>query len=238
MNSKQTQMKTAAEACGGHMTYAFSQGQQLRFGSEDGADMGKLYKKVLRNGKEMGGACAAVSANWVAFHATQGSNHSFTRDRSVWDYLFTQGGLNLGAAVNIVIEHHLSSGKQINHFDDFLKKFGVIRRGEYTNPGANMESTGSFRAGPLVGRGIGEAIVARGEGYRMISLRNSSGGGGHMVGAWVAQDVMFMDPNYGEFWFDSRAKFLNWFARFWTLSGYSYNKVIARSYAQKVGKAA
>jgi hypothetical protein len=237
MNGTQTRMKTAAEACGGHMTYAFSQGQQLRAGSEDGPDMGKLYKKVLRNGDPMGGACAAVSANWVAFHATQGSGNSFTRDRSLWDYLFTNGGLNLGAAINVVIEHHLSSGDQITHFDSFLKKFNVIRRGDYKSPGTNMESGGAYRGtAQQLGFTIGKRIIEKGEGYRLISLRKSAGGGGHMVAAWVAQDVMFMDPNFGEFWFDSREKFMRWFPQFWVLSGYAYNKVIARSYAQGIAK--
>jgi hypothetical protein len=41
------------------------------------------------------------------------------------------------------------------------------------------------------------------------------------MAAWVAQDVCFFDPNYGEFWFETKAAFILWFSKeFWPKSFY------------------
>ena len=37
----------------------------------------------------------------------------------------------------------------------------------------------------------------------MISFKGT--GGGHVVAAWVAQDVAFFDSNFGDFWFAKKA---------------------------------
>ena len=117
---------------GGGRTYDFSQGQAFRVGDPSGDDLGKMYKMVLRGGKPMGGVCATLCAFWAAFHAQQDignyAENAFTKGRSVWDYLFNDGGLNLGAATNITVEHHLSSGHQVTYLESFLRKFKVIRR--------------------------------------------------------------------------------------------------------------
>ncbi|WP_299584851.1 YopT-type cysteine protease domain-containing protein [uncultured Microbulbifer sp.] len=40
--------------------------------------------------------------------------------------------------------------------------------------------------------------------------------------AWVTQNIAFFDPNVGEFWFESRASFFNWFSQsFWYQSMYA-----------------
>lgn len=234
-NAKQTMMEAGARGCGGQMTYCFSQGQQLVWGDPSGTDQGKLYKKVTRGNGVMGGACYAIAAFWIAFHGTQGSNHPFTQDRSVWDYLFKQGGLQLGAAMNVVVEHRESSRiGQTRYFDATLEKFGIIRRGEFTS-GANMEVAGSAAGIGQAHRGgaIGGAIIEKGEGYRTISLRRATGGG-HAVAAWVGQDVAFMDPNFGEFWFPDHQSFRKWFTQFWAVSGYSYTEIVVRSYAPRI----
>jgi hypothetical protein len=238
MNRKQSEMKAAAERNGGFMTYAFSQGQLLRWGSEEGPDQGKLYKKVRRGSGVMGGACYAISAFWVVFHAKQGQGDAFTQDRSVWDYLFDEDGLRLNAAMNIVVEHRESSRiGQTVYFDQTLKKFGILRRGNIVT-GANLEAGGSVagRSGHNFlsrGRAIGKWITQKGEGYRTISLRRATGGG-HAVAAWVGQDVAFMDPNYGEFWFPNHEAFHRWFVSFWRTSSYPYTEIVVRSYAPAI----
>ncbi|MDA3962969.1 MAG: YopT-type cysteine protease domain-containing protein [Planctomycetota bacterium] len=235
MNHKQRQMKSRAEGCAGGMTYCFSQGEQLRWGAQDGIDQGKLYKKVTRGSGVMGGACYSIAAFWIVFHATQGSNHPFTQNRSVWDYLFKQGGLQLNAAMNIVVEHRESSRiGQTQYFDATLKKFNIIRRKEIV-AGTNMEvagSAGHLAAGAHRGNAIANAIIEKGEGYRTISLRRATGGG-HAAAAWVGTDVCFMDPNFGEFWFPSHAQFRAWFASFWAISNYAYTEIVVRSYSPR-----
>ena len=41
------------------------------------------------------------------------------------------------------------------------------------------------------------------------------------MAAWVAQDVAFFDPNFGEFWFERSADFVAWLPTFWQKSFYS-----------------
>lgn len=233
---RQTRLSDLATAAGGGVIYLFSQGQRLRYGAEDGPDQGKLYKKVRRGSGVMGGACYAISAFWVIFHATQGSDHPFTKDRTIWQYLFDQGGLNLGAAQNIVVEHRESSRiGQTLYFDQQLGKFGLVRRKEIVS-GEVMEVSGSashITTSAGKGRAIGNAIVQQGEGYRTISLKRATGGG-HAVAGWVGQDVSFMDPNYGEFWFPNHPSFTEWFEAFWQISSYPYTEIVVRTYAMKV----
>ncbi|MBW2279888.1 MAG: hypothetical protein JRG76_04250 [Deltaproteobacteria bacterium] len=46
--------------------------------------------------------------------------------------------------------------------------------------------------------------------------------GGHSMAAYVAGDVCFFDPNFGEFWFESHQMFKSWFTGyFWHASMYS-----------------
>jgi YopT peptidase len=235
-NWKQNRLGDLAKTAGGGAIYLFSQGQRLRYGAETGPDQGKLYKKVKRGSGVMGGACYAISAFWVIFHATQGSDNPFTKDRTIWEYLFDQGGLNLGAASNIVVEHRESSRiGQTLYFDQQLGKFGLVRRKEIVS-GQDLEVSGSAsHIGTLQGKGraIANAIVQQGEGYRTISLRRAEGGG-HAVAGWVGQDVSFMDPNFGEFWFPNHQSFIGWFEAFWGLVQYPYTEIVVRTYAAKI----
>ncbi len=56
--------------------------------------------------------------------------------------------------------------------------------------------------------------------YRRITFEG--GLGAHAIAAWVADNVCFFNPNFGEFSFDSRVKFRRWFLNvFWDQSLYS-----------------
>lgn len=222
-----------AERVGGSCTYRFSQGQALKIAQatqrysashQDGSwnDQGKMYKMVLRgregHQREMGGVCATIAAFWVAFHSAQdtGANASFTKGRSVWDYLFDGNGLNLGAATNITVEHHKSSGNQLTYFEDFLKKFKLKKRTK-TMSGGNVPNVWMpFSANSAFS--VADAITSQ-NGYKLIQLKKTldGSGGGHMVAAWSdMQDVLFMDPNFGEFWFPNKTAFKIWLSDFWS----------------------
>lgn len=60
-------------------------------------------------------------------------------------------------------------------------------------------------------------MVSRGGSYVLISIM---GNGGHAMAAFTADDFAFFDPNFGEFYFPSHAKFKQFFLQFWKLSGY------------------
>lgn len=229
---KSDRLASFARMQGGFRTYDFSQAQAFRAGDPNAVDQGKLYKMVLRGGRPMGGVCATLCAFWVAFHAQQDignyKENAFTRGRSVWDYLFKDGGLNLGAATNITVEHHKSSGDQVTYLENFLKSFKVIRRKGITS-GQALEQTMPLSQTSLIH--CASAITSKTGGYKLISLRRSAGGGGHMVGAWCGTDVLFMDPNYGEFWLPTKEAFKAWFT-FYGFNTYTsrYDRMIVRDY--------
>jgi hypothetical protein len=228
-------LETYAKMLGGMRTYDFSQAQAFKLGNPNLPDQGKTYKMVLRRGKPMGGVCATLCAFWAAFHSSQdtGKGNSFTRGRSVWDYLFNEGGINTGAAVNITVEHHRSSGNQVGYLETFMRNFGLIRRKDIVS-GAALEVELPMSATRLMA--AGDAIVKhRGGGYKLISLRKGAGGGGHMVSAFASQDVLFMDPNYGEFWLPNAQAFRAWW-QFFMNNTYirSYDTIVVRDYGVAV----
>lgn len=218
-----------AVGTGGRCTYKFAQKdafqiadatQQYSKSHKDGNwnDQGKTYKMVLRgktpgSQSEMGGVCATIAAFWIAFRSDQdiGSNASFTKGRSVWDYLFTHGGLNTGAAMNITVEHHMSSGDQLSYFEAFLNKFKLYK----THSSSFIESN-STTAYDVT------AAAFEQNGYKLVQLKQTKNGSGngHMVALYtVGHEVFFMDPNWGEFWFPDRKAFNLWLSRLW---GYDY----------------
>lgn len=229
---KSDRLASYARLHGGFRTFDFSQGQAFQVGDTSADDQGKMYKMVLRGGKPMGGVCATLCAFWAAFHAQQDignyKENAFTKGRSVWDYLFKDGGLNLGAATNITVEHHMSSGHQVTYLENFLRKFKVIRR-KGIKSGDALEQTMPLSRTSLIR--CGKAISEHSGGYKLISMRKSAGGGGHMVGAWSGTDVLFMDPNYGEFWLPTKEAFNAWFT-FYVLNTYRsrYDRLIVRDY--------
>jgi hypothetical protein len=224
-----------AQGLGGARTFDFSQGKAFKVAPETEwttptktwKDQGKMYKMVLRNNSPMGGVCATICAFWIVFHAKQGAGdvaHSFTKDRSVWEYLFDDGGLNLGAAQNITCEHYLSTGNQLNYLENFMSKFSIDRRTQNMagSPIANMftplNNSTTFQCA--------EAITKVG-GYKLIQLKktHNGSGGGHMVSAWSdGEDVLFMDPNMGEFWLPNMTSFKIWLASFFAKTYLRNNK--------------
>ncbi len=50
-------------------------------------------------------------------------------------------------------------------------------------------------------------------------------GGGRAMAAWIANDVAFFDPNFGEFYFVDKANFLQWLPTYFKKSLYSLPKV-------------
>ena len=229
----QETLKNLAAMHGGACVYEFAQGEAFKVAAAQQRhsvqhtkgtwnDQGKMYKMVLRGDpfdqSEMGGVCATICAFWIAFHANQGQKggSSFTNDRAFWDYLFNGGGLNMGAAMNIVVEHHQSTGNQLQHIANVLSHFKVIRRTKRTG-GGNI-AHGFVPFNPSTTFSCAREITAN-YGYKLIQLKKEldGSGSGHMVCAWCeGQDVLFMDPNLGEYWFPHQKAFNVRLTYFWT----------------------
>jgi hypothetical protein len=238
MNSAAETLHVYAKAHGGGCTYPFRQADafkvaqaQMRLDPNAALnkktkmrtwdDQGKLYKMILR-GREremapMGGVCATVCAFWVVFHAKQDSGGSmFTRGRSVWDYLFNGDGLNMGAAQNIAIEHHKSTGDQLNYLAEFMKKFNIVRRTKAMSGSPISPIFIPFNMTTVLN--CAHAITAHG-GYKLLQYKKAldGSGAGHMTAAWSdGTDVLFMDPNMGEFWLPTRKAFGAWLMFYWS----------------------
>lgn len=235
MGIKSDQLAVKAKALGGARTMDFSQGADLVFGDTSGPDQGKLYKKVMKkDGTPMGGVCATFSAFWIVFHAMQdaGKPNPFTRGRSVWDYLFTDGGINLGAAQNIVIEHHRTYGNQRNVLEAFMAKFGITKRTKSLTTALPLKVVKPLTHSVAIDCAN---LIGKVGGYKVVELKpNTNGSGsGHEVCAWSdGGDVVFMDPNYGEYWLPDGVSFGEWFQYFvQTTYGTKYKAIIVHNYA-------
>ncbi|WP_157953841.1 YopT-type cysteine protease domain-containing protein [Microbulbifer sp. A4B17] len=58
--------------------------------------------------------------------------------------------------------------------------------------------------------------------YKKISIESTVFGFMHTMSAWVAEDISFFDPNFGEFYFSTKTDFVNWFTQsFWFSSSYA-----------------
>jgi YopT peptidase len=228
----------------GHCTFAFSQATNPIAGM---IGLSKITE---------GGICQALSEMWVVHHAAEGS---------LWNWLYPDGRLSTSALANMAYNFSYGSVKKGSGFkglssqdqnsDLWFLQYGIRRRSGIVMKVGNVgvrsldhgerKKRGSRRG---LGRDLGNSLVSgsmvtnlgAGSGtYRMIGIY---GDGGHCMCAYVGQDVAFFDPNFGEFWFEKRADFANWWGKaFWTLSGYSSALSDAwelRDYAKAVGPGA
>ena len=144
--------------------------------------------------------------------------------------------------------------------DDFLRRHGILRQMKISNPALNLSPAASKappglgpRPGlrdpaksPTVqiafGRRVAESIVGNHSGrywsYKIISIHGSVGG--HALAAFVGDDAMFFDPNYGVFYFENADDFRRWFGEpggfYWT-SGYVRHlgdDFVIKSYAKGI----
>lgn len=234
MPAKHAKLHQLAIECGGACTKKFSQGSDDRT-----KGVGYWYhQRKTASGARWGGICKALSIYWIAYHAN---------DEDFWGWLFKDGWAQAERAEAICNLH--GSYKTTKLTADVwsasvLAKVGVIPQRANHN-GGDLKITGvanqrsgsnrSYLAGALMASEI--APDYRGVGrYKQFSFYHDSGG--HAVAAWVAEDVCFFDPNYGEYWFETARNFRRWFPKFWELTyGPKYTgHWYANSYGKKVGR--
>ncbi|MGF1461666.1 MAG: YopT-type cysteine protease domain-containing protein [Maricaulaceae bacterium] len=206
--------------------------KKFRQGSDDVTKgVGSIYHLRLKSdGKKWGGVCKALSMFWMAFHAN---------DEDFWSWLFGKDGkLNVERAA-FICDLHGSYSSRPDHGDvqtrqesglsklDFMKKqlakSGIVPRtdGSGGSLSTNMQAfTKSTRTGR--GREIAKVLAPPykmgGAMYKQLSFAGDNGA--HATVAWIAQDAMFFDPNYGEYWFEKVSDFARWFELYWRETGY------------------
>lgn len=183
-----------------------------------------------------GGICQALAAKWIAEHANEGS---------LWNWLCTAGTSNVkqGQIANLMVNFNesVTTDKGSGAFnttvkrsksqtkmawqdvvtEKYLAQYGVIRRGMAR---ARMNNSMQMNGGGGTNLGVGLASLlepAKWNGQGFYLLISIMGDGGHALAAYVGRDdICFFDPNFGDFYFDTRAKFKNFMKDFWKESGY------------------
>jgi len=179
-----------------------------------------------------GGVCESLSAHWIYYHAN---------DDSLWNWLIVNGTVSiaklhyhimqlqsqgiLGADQDQVTEAWLrSKGIHRRQSNSVLNKSRQMGRHFFTAQGASTPArqsgtSGMFSAGALANAIVQDDTLGAGS-YKKLGLYGKAGD--HAMALWVAQDVAFFDPNFGEFWFSDKAAFQEWFTKsFWITSLYN-----------------
>lgn len=211
MASKHQALYALAAQFNGACTKRFGQGSDHR-----GKGLGYWYHQ--RAGWH--GVCKALSVYWIFFHAL---------DQDFWGWLYGPNGrIDAQKAAKIIDLHAAYKSRsggltKDGWTDQKLLGAHLIPRSGIVS-GARLKVTGvANQSNPyLAGRLIGDSIAPtdyEGGSYKQLSFHNPDGGG-HAVAAWVERDVAFFDPNYGEYWFETKADFRKWFGKFWVTTGY------------------
>ena len=216
--------KTAA-AYGGNFTWDFSQCLEP-VNSIIGTD------KITEDG-----ICEMLSAKWIDEHAHEGSlaNWIVGPDQRVdaskirllmqWfmigDSMKPQQMVEAGHSRGGADVWSSRGDNQDMATRNFLLSRGVIRRGRV---GAGSMAKGAKSDGAIK-FALPRALIDNRGGtgsYRVIGVWGSIGG--HCMACYTGlQDIAFFDPNFGEFWFSDKKKFVEWCARgFFPTSFYSY----------------
>lgn len=192
---------------------------------------------------ENGGVCQSLCLHWIAYHAT---------DRDFWKWLRNAGNeVNSTAAhwtLKIQLEHEGSRIKP-RHAEQFLKRFGIVPQRKVTGENELLNISQSDHHEQTWARLLDDrdpipfknllanaVVPEKSQGsysYQLVGL-SKGGGTGHAVAAFIAEDGLFFDPNYGEFWFPKKEFLRLWLPIFMDASKYSekYDYVRVDSYGK------
>ncbi|MBL6454716.1 YopT-type cysteine protease domain-containing protein [Belnapia sp. T6] len=178
-----------------------------------------------------GGVCESLSGHWIWYHA---------KGDSLWNWLTPNGPDQVAPgplwAVMALQREGDRAPNQNAVTNQFLRERGILQmkssadafssRGRRYGTGELRHAEGS--SGFFSARTLAESIArdftragGRSAGqYKKIGISGKAGA--HAMAAWVAEDVCFFDPNFGEYWFPNAANFVTWFAgSFWYRSMYA-----------------
>jgi hypothetical protein len=167
--------------------------------------------------RNLNGVCKALCTYWIATHAT---------DEDFWGWLQRDGGIIRVAQASFIIDAHVSYLGEIETGRNAageawertrLGAYDVIPQGyDGARKEFSVNQLTPYMRGHLLAARI--APDRRRWGYKSISVYRG-GQRGHSLAAWVGNDVLFFDPNFGEFWFEDVRNFKKWFAQYWTITG-------------------
>jgi len=227
--SRGKSVRDSAAQYGGHCTWAFSQCEP------------PIVTQILRTEDTQGGVCEALSAHWILYHAN---------DLALCDRLFPGGRLDLNRMFQVM--NLQAAGMQASGAwnQDEITRVWLGQRGIrqlkssvcYWPSEMNGNQYVPFRAEnrPAKSEGRTEMFSVntfltflRKNTTRPVGPTGPAGGayykisfegkfGAHAMAAWVAEDLAFFDPNFGEFWFEKPLDFARWFqSEFWHRSLFS-----------------
>ena len=216
-------VQRSVQAFGGQCTWAFTQCKP------------PVSTFISKDESTAIGVCESISAHWIKFHAEGGS---------LWNWLFPQGPDGPISMTKLLFGvMQLQSAGMLGADQDavteaWLRQNGIMpvkrnvpgfesrqtRRGFEQFSGASQSRVARGRTRFGDSKGVARAILEDHTGgagcYKKLSLSGKFGA--HTMALWVAQDVAFFDANFGEFWFESRTNFFNWFTqKFWSSSLYN-----------------
>jgi len=177
------------------------------------------------------GICAALSANWIKYHA---------HDDSLANHLGYGGvgRLNVGTLKQIAQEHKDASktngSNQRHKLGLWLKKHGIVSMSVSRYSTCKKEEGGREVLTEMLVRdpifekneGVGDCPNIENEIVNALKKYNTcyarinffSRRAGHSVAVWLGQptfssrgDACFFDPNYGEYWFENKQDFFLFF---------------------------
>ena len=229
-------VQKSVQAYGGSCTYPFTQCRP------------PVSSFISKDSSTAIGVCESISAHWIKFHAEGGS---------LWNWLVPNGQISMTKLLFSVMQLQstgILSDDQDAETEAWLGQQGIIplrrnvkgfdsrstRRGFEAFTGAHQQRVERGRTRVCSAKTVARAILEDPTGgagcYKKFSLEGRFGA--HTMALWVAQDIAFFDANFGEFWFENRAAFFNWFTKkFWVSSLYCVGlsgHYELRPYAKKV----
>lgn len=236
----------SAAAFGGYCTWPFSQA------------LNPVRSLMGQNPDSKKGICEMLAAKWLEEHAKGGSLVEWltggdgkrkgidpSKVRLLMQYYIVGATMPSGAMVGAPQDGYQD---QVSATAKWLRQRGILERkismvykpdrGGYIGRSRPAEHTGQA-SGSGAQNQLGQAMSTVRDCYVMI-LISGSASMGHAMCAWVGDDVAFLDPNYGEFWFQRKADFVRWLPAYLSKAFYGPMRMLdqfsMKEYALAAGK--
>ena len=214
-------VRGTARIFNGHLIEAFDQGDRME-------GLGTIMAQIPETRQ---GVCKSLCMHWVAHHANDVPQSFAEAARAMGSGMQRSGGYFTGVAIALnqlkysdalrACANHTDYNRTKDQFtDDFLRRHGILRQMKISNPALNLSPPGmkigrpSRRVDTAFAWRMARAIVGKHSAgywsYKIISIHGPVGG--HAVAAFVGDDAMFFDPNYGIFYFENADHFRRWFS--------------------------
>lgn len=219
-------VRRSVNGSGGSVSYAFSQCLEPVAGI------------IGTNKTTADGVCELLSARWIIEHAHGRSLKSWLGgehiDASKIRLLMQLFILGDSYDPEMVIDPaargrgtlYGTGAQQTKSTINYLMTQGLVRS---TGQGrAEAWREGQYGGGEKIKHGLARAICEEPGDYRTIGVWGRVGG--HAMAAYAGlNSVMYFDPNFGEFSFNSHDRFTNWFVNEYYPSSF-YTKFLGNSY--------